>query len=157
MESYLGMTLLICGFPGIGKSFLKKKFSSFVSDSDSSTFAKDNFPENYVDAIESALDEYPIDRVFLISTHTSVRSELAYRKLSYVIVYPKKEDKQIYLKRYQNRGSSENFVNLLDSNWDSFIESCDSDPTPYRYRLCGDQYLEDVFKQILLTHWNTYT
>ena len=157
MQTYKGKTLLICGFPGIGKSFFNKEHGSFVSDSDSSTFAKDGFPKNYIDYIESLLIIFPRNNIFLISTHSEVRDELRNRNLVYIIVYPKKEDKQLYLKRYQNRGSSETFVELLSNNWDSFVESCENDPTPHHYRLSGDQYLGSVFEQILAKSPSTPT
>ena len=46
---------VICGFPGVGKSTLFKELEDsdyLVLDSDSSTFDKTKFPENYIEHIK---------------------------------------------------------------------------------------------------------
>jgi hypothetical protein len=44
----MNKTYIVAGFPGIGKSWLKNKYGEKISDSDSSTFPKDEFPQNYI-------------------------------------------------------------------------------------------------------------
>ena len=41
-------SIIISGFPGLGKSVLYKENKVNYSDSDSSKFSKKNFPENYI-------------------------------------------------------------------------------------------------------------
>ena len=60
---------IISGFPGVGKSTLVKKVEKdgvTIHDSDSSTFAKDSFPGNYVKHIKDILEK---KENILISSH----------------------------------------------------------------------------------------
>ena len=79
---YNGKTLLICGFPGVGKTYLWNELRLPVTDSDSSRFRKGNFPENYVNHIKGILTNNPDNEIILISTHDIVRNELRNQKLS---------------------------------------------------------------------------
>ena len=146
---YNGKTLLICGFPGIGKSFIKDELRYPVFDSDSSKFSKTNFPQNYVSKIKDTISKYPTSEIILVSTHEVVRKELREQGLEYILVYPKKESLQDYLVRYYNRGSSTSFIDLVKKNWNKFIESCEEDPSNTHYCLNGNQYLSDIFKEII--------
>lgn len=126
---------VICGFPGIGKSTLFKelKDSDFkVLDSDSSTFDKAHFPDNYIKYIKEETDKgYTI----LASSHDVVRDALLKEKMLFTLVYPDKTLKEEYLKRYKERGSPEAFVKLLDSNWDKWIGQCDDLNSDYVHKV----------------------
>lgn len=117
---------VICGFPGVGKSTLfkeLKKSNIKVLDSDSSTFDKSEFPDNYIKHIKEKTGEgYTI----LASSHDVVRDALVKSKIPFVLVYPDKSLKKDYLDRYEDRGSPESFIKLLDDKWDNWIKQCDS-------------------------------
>ncbi len=117
---------VVCGFPGVGKTTLFNQLSKKkqkVLDSDSSKFDKKDFPENYINHIKKSIkDGYTV----LASSHDVVRDSLIDNKIPFILVYPSKELKQEYLKRYTDRGSPTAFNQLLDKNWDKWIKECDS-------------------------------
>ena len=116
---------IICGFPGVGKSTLFKELKDSkykVLDSDSSTFDKKDFPDNYIKHIKEKTGEgYTI----LASSHKEVRDALIKEKMIFTLVYPDKSLKDEYLERYKERGSPQSFIDLLDKNWDTWIGQCD--------------------------------
>lgn len=132
-------TTVVCGFPGVGKSYLynnQKRLGIFVTDSDSSLFShmmkdgekvKDpNFPQNYIQYIKSLMEDSVIDLIF-VSTHNDVRNALAASGIPYTIVYPSLSLKDVYMQRYKDRGSPESFINLMDEKFESFVHDCESD------------------------------
>ena len=116
---------VICGFPGVGKSTLFKELKDSdykVLDSDSSTFDKADFPDNYIKHIkEKTAKGYTI----LASSHDVVRNALIKEGMMFTLVYPDKSLKDEYLARYKERGSPQKFIDLLDSKWDEWIGQCD--------------------------------
>lgn len=122
---------VVCGFPGVGKSTLFKelKDSDFkVLDSDSSTFDKKEFPDNYIKHIKDKTEDgYTI----LASSHDVVRNALIAEKMMFTLVYPDKSLKDEYLKRYVDRGSPDSFVKLLGDNWDKWVSQCDDLDSKY--------------------------
>lgn len=117
------MSIVICGFSGIGKSSAAKSLASnnrWVFDFESSEYShnpdgsfNDAFPGNYIDALEESITHVKGDYYFL-SCHQSVRDELTKRGIKYIIVMPRKEDRNEYLKRWLKRGSSVEFVSNVN-------------------------------------------
>lgn len=117
------MPRLYSGFPGVGKSHAFRTLSAkgfVIRDSDSSTFDKSNFPSNYIKHIKELNQNEKIDAI-LISSHDTVRDALIENNMPFILVYPDINIKDEYLKRYLNRGSNEDFINLLDANWETWI------------------------------------
>jgi hypothetical protein len=119
--------LLVAGFPGTGKSYYCSNGDwsqyvpqGFATDSDSSKFDKSNFPQNYIEHIKEKISE-GYARIF-ISSHKEVRDALVENGLEFTLVYPKKELKEEYLKRYKERGSANAFINLISNNWDLWLD-----------------------------------
>lgn len=44
--------------------------------------------------------------------------------LFFYLIYPELDKKQEYLKRYEDRGSPESFLKILNKNWNGWIEEC---------------------------------
>lgn len=126
--------IIISAFPGLGKSYLHRLIDSdYVLDSDSSTFDKSGFPNNYMEHIESVA---PRTNLMFVSSHDVVRAELAARKIPYFLCYPaafSSDDergavlKAAYMKRYVERGSPQPFLDLMDKNFEQFSQSCAHD------------------------------
>lgn len=116
--------MIVSAFPGTGKSHYHKLHPNTTRDSDSSQFDKSMFPQNYIAHIKEV--EQNTEVVF-VSSHSEVRAAMASAELDYILVYPERSLKDEYMARYRERGSPEAFLNLMDKNWDAFINSCESD------------------------------
>ena len=136
-------TQLISAFPGTGKSHFFNNTTRNVLDSDSSTFDKKDFPNNYMDHIKGNLGN--VD-VILISSHKDVREALIENGLRFTLVYPKRELKDEYLERYKERGSPEGFINLLTENWDTWMDEMDRQENCQKIVLESGEYISDMVK-----------
>ena len=152
-------TKIIAAFPGTGKSYIKNNITFLkTSDSDSTSFSwlvKDGekvrdprFPKNYIRYIKDLYYKNVMDYIF-VSTHKEVIQELNDSGLEFVVVYPKRSDKEIYLNRYKERGSDEKFIELLDNLFDSFIDDIENNvDESRRIELNHNEYLANIINEI---------
>lgn len=125
-------TKIISAFPGTGKSVYHKKHPDTTLDSDSSNFSwvKDengnntktrnpNFPQNYIDHIKSNIGKY---EYIFVSSHKQVREALLDNCLFFYLVFPDDRRKDEFIKRFKKRGNDDKFVELLDKNWDDWLD-----------------------------------
>lgn len=136
-------TKVISAFPGMGKSTMYRKYkdSGFkITDSDSSTFDKKNFPANYIEHIKDCIGKY--DVVF-VSSHKEVRDAMWDAGILYTVIYPDISRKDEFLKNYKERGNNENFIKLLDENWESWINQIENDE-PRKIKLEEGKFIGDV-------------
>lgn len=113
---------VVAGFPGVGKSTLFRADPASFSDSDSSLFDKAAFPDNYIKHIKSVLET--TNRVVFVSTHKVVREALAANGIPYLLIYPDQTLKSDFMQRYKQRGSPQPFLDLMNANFDSFVQEC---------------------------------
>ena len=93
--------MIISGFPGTGKSTAVQHFTGVV-DLESTPFKK-NW-EIYADVAQHMSKQgYTV----LVSSHKEMREELLARGKDFVVAIPNKEDKDIYIQRYKDRGNKE--------------------------------------------------
>ena len=112
-------TVIISGFPGIGKTYLFENSPLSILDSDSSKFDKTMFPQNYIEHIKENIGKVDI---ILVSSHKEVREALVCEKIDFTLVYPHESLKSEYIEKYKERGSSEKFIQLISDNWNNWIE-----------------------------------
>lgn len=129
--------MVICGFPGIGKTFTVQNwiYSNIkIYDSDSSNFSwidkndhskgrNPDFPANYIEYIKSIDNE---NSIVLTSSHKEVRDALKAAGIDYYVVYPNLESfgKDYYLDRIRERENginSDSFVSLIAENCEDWI------------------------------------
>lgn len=148
-------TKIVAGFPGTGKSLLFKEFGADkVADSDSSSFSwiiedgerkrNPEFPDNYIKHIQSLMGKV---NIICVSTHDVVRNALKENNMWYILVYPDRRCKDIYLQNYKTRGNAEAFVDLMDKNWDKFLDEVEAEELPdnsYKVRLLEHVYIKDI-------------
>lgn len=135
--------LIVSAFPGLGKTHLCNS-NEEILDLDSSSFSwdvnkdgqkvrSDNFPYNYMNAISQNTEGYSI---VCVSSHKNVRESLIdtfkdNKDIKVVFVYPNKNLKSEYLQRYKDRGNEQSFIDMMDKNWDSFIDELDNESSEY--------------------------
>lgn len=144
-------TLVISAFPGTGKSFITKnnnKKDFVVLDSDSSEYSwfkkgerNPDFPNNYIKHIKENLGKADI---IMVSSHKDVRDALVKNNIDFTLVYPDKSLKDEYIKRYQERGNDEKFIETLDKNWNNWIEELENQTGCKKIVLKSGQFLSDV-------------
>lgn len=151
--------IIICGFPGVGKSCVANNRTNIL-DAESSAFSwkvdpehpeKDmvrnpDFPDNYIRYVEKNMAIYACD-VVLASSHGEVRNELKMRGIPYIIVAPRRELKNEYLIRYLQRGNNIEFIELLNDKWDAFLDEIERDGAPVIW-LGSGEYMSDVLGEI---------
>ena len=137
----------IAGFPGVGKTTAAKVFN--YSDSDSTQFSRwknqrhPDWPGNYIRHIQD------LSGIVFISTHPEVRSALVKEQIPYLLVYPERDCKAVYLERFKNRGSPEAFITLLDDFWDEWITALDEDSYAFaRIVLQSTDYVSEVINKL---------
>lgn len=139
--------IVICGFPGIGKSTYASNRKD-VEDLESSAFSwildpfnpektrvrNQEFPINYISCIKSMLEtrKNHETRFILVACHKEVREELKRVGIPYLIVAPFKdmESKNEYLRRYLSRGSDIQFIENLNKNWEKWLDELEEDGAP---------------------------
>ena len=131
---------VICGFPGIGKTYLFNNQDNLgikVADSDSSKFSKiendqgelvqnPDFPINYINHIIDLINGHEVNYI-LVSSHHDVREALSNAHIPYTVIYPTKQMKEVYIQRYRDRESPEKFIALLEDKFDKFVDDCAHD------------------------------
>lgn len=139
--------LVICAFPGSGKSVFYQTFSTYeghkngkrILDSDSSEFSwiKDEngnktnqrnpeFPLNYIKHIKANLNTQDI---IFVSSHELVRRALHDANIPYINIYPR--DNITNMKEWRNRfiqrGNSQSFIDIVMTNWSNWIKDMEND------------------------------
>ena len=142
--------IIISGFAGIGKTGLVEHASFYdhkkIFDLSSSYFRKnDGWEKVYCDIVEAIAKEY--DYVF-ISTHKLVVDEMLRRGIKFYLVYPMRYCLDEYLRRFIERGNSDEYIKKFIKNWDAFITELDNVKTDYRVNLRSGQYLSDVIDRL---------
>ncbi len=141
-EHFKKQTLVISAFPGCGKShFFRNNKDKEVLDSDSSKFDKVHFPQNYIEHIKSNLGKVDI---IMVSSYKEVRDALVENDIPFTLVYPSIEIKDEYIKRYIDRGNNDSFVELLNKNWELWLNELEEQIGCDKIRLKEGQYLSDV-------------
>ena len=158
-------TRIISAFPGTGKTYYHISNRENTLDSDSSNFSwiKDEkgkntdkrnpeFPKNYMENIKSNIGKY--DFIF-VSSHKEVRDALRENGIPYYLIYPPTEKKDQFMKRYVDRGSSKEFISLMDSNWEKWISEIDQEEEKgYTKIKMTLNSIEDELNYILISEGN---
>ena len=138
-------TIVISGFPGIGKTEAAKRIPDCL-DLESRHFDKDdlNWVSAYVDGIENGLVKYEgCYRYIFISSHREVRQEMKKRRIPYIVVVPYVDDKEDYLKRYLRRGNDMDFIDNIAFNWYQWLDEINENETRVIHLLTVE-YLSDI-------------
>lgn len=124
---------IISAFPGMGKTTMFENVKHLKClDSDSSQFSwieedgnmvrNPEFPKNYIAHIK---DNIGACDIIFVSTHKEVIQGLLSEGLSFNVFYPSIDDKELFISRYKDRGNPEQFIKLVDDNFEKFISDID--------------------------------
>ena len=111
--------MIYTSFCGTGKSYLANTFPNDYIEFECWKYQGSDFPNNYIREIISNVDRF---KYVFISTNPIVLRELYKLGHEINLCYPKNELKEEYFKRYVERGSSYDFIEMLDSNWDNWLD-----------------------------------
>lgn len=137
-------TIIISAFPGTGKTTYEGGDyhpANWSLDRDSSGFSRDNFPNNYMTDIISRLGYY---RILFISSHKEVRSALNLLGIPFTLVYPDVSLKDEYITRYKTRGNKQQFIDLLNENWEAWINELQSQSGCKHVVLQSNQFIANI-------------
>jgi hypothetical protein len=143
-------TLVVSAFPGTGKTWVyaNQGPDQVVLDSDSSLFSwaspgvrSPDFPGNYIQHVKDKIGQ--VDIIF-VSSHKAVRDALVAAGIPFTLVYPEMDLRAEYLERYRRRGSSEDFVTMIGSNWAGFITELEDQEGCEHVVLGADEMMSDV-------------
>lgn len=138
------MRAVVSGFPGVGKSTLCAK-SVFYEDLDSSKFSKmRDFPSNYIRKIKAENDSRSI---ITVSSHQNIIDALFNNKVDFILVYPDRSLKDEYIKRCGDRKDNLVPLDVLEAEWDNWINSCEKQNCK-KIVLQSGEYLSDVILKI---------
>lgn len=107
--------------------------------------SKLEFPHNIVKSIVSKCGM--VDGIF-ISTNPMVLNALP-SYINTILVYPRLSLKDEYIKRFVNRGSSEDFISTLSEYWEPWIVEAMANNQSRHIVLKSGQYLESVLPKSL--------
>lgn len=123
-------TKIVSAFPGVGKTTFHKNNPDTTLDSDSSGFSwvidghgnktrNPHFPQNYIDHIKQNIGKY---KYIFVSSHKEVRDALLDNCIFFYLVYPVNSRKEEFIQRYRDRGNDENFIKLVKTNWENWMD-----------------------------------
>jgi len=145
--------VIISAFPGTGKTYYQGKNPSSVIDSDSSHFSWDkdgnrnsDFPQNYIKHIKEKKEE--MATIIFVSSHKVVRDALIENDLPFLLIFPERELKEEYLERFRSRGNNDAFVELLEKNWDAWMDEMESLTGCEIVRLKSGEFLGDFLNNL---------
>ena len=144
-------TTIISGFPSIGKTTNAKLFPTIFRDLESSDYhwikvvemrsettgkekiPNPEWPNNYIDAIK-ALDKSGMYHNVMVSSHEDIREAMVKAGIKYTNIYPEDtpEMKKIILERVKKRGSSQEFIDMLDAKYSEYVKSMAEDKNAAR-------------------------
>lgn len=144
--------IIICGFPGIGKTSAESVCREAI-DCESSGFhyifdptgvekENPNWVSEYVNFIEKCAKDGKY-RFVLASTHLKVREELDMRMIPYIVVVPRKNLKDEYLARYVKRGDCAEFIIEVSESWNEWLDEVEEN-APAIIHLETGQVLSDI-------------
>ena len=140
--------LVIAAFPGTGKEYLYRTYNKRkldLIDLDSCGLDKVRFPRNFVDYITIASRKH--DGV-LVDSRKEVRRTLARRNIKFTLVYPAITLRSEYLKRYEQRGRPQQFIDSMRDNWVDLITEMQDVSGCEHYVLNAGEFIADVFDSI---------
>jgi len=154
--------MIIAAFAGTGKTVLAKLYPQKVIDfgcmpykynlDENEEFAEADkanpgldfifgWEESYVQAVKKNMSG---GKILLIPSDHRVLSLLENESIPYILCYPKRNAKLVYLKRFLERGNTKYFIDIFIGSWNIFIDILENDHYGRHVVLEPEQFLSDV-------------
>jgi hypothetical protein len=104
-----------------------------------------DFPDTYIKHIEESIGKHEF---IFVSSHQVVREALEAKGIQHFIVVPRGADKDLYIKRYRQRGNEKSFVSMMNDNFIEFLESIKDTPHGKVVQLQTGWFLADILDQL---------
>ena len=131
---------IYAAFCGTGKSYLCSTSDEYIEFEDWN-YRDGDFPKNYIKDIRAAIGNY---KYIFIGTDPVVLKQLNKSEINIRLVYPKKELKSEYFKRFAVRGSHIDFVSAIKKYWSVWLDELKEQSYCEHIVLNKGEYLEDV-------------
>lgn len=158
--------MIIAAYAGTGKTtaarlrpqtvvdFVCMPYKYYLTDNDDGESCKANpdnimredWPCNYVAAIKSIMGD---SGIILILTDLNVLKLLRQEVIPYYLCYPQRSAKEIYRKRFIDRGNTEEFIDIFIGGWERFVPVLELDDFGRHIVLRSNQYLDDVHRWVV--------
>ncbi len=127
-------TRIVAAFPGMGKTHLTKRnpesclelgvsvYKPIKDDNGNVIKTNPDFPKNIIEDILKNIGNYEF---IFVGTDQQILDALVENCLFFYLIYPYETQKIEYFEKYQNRGSSNRFKDLMERNWYDYILNLD--------------------------------
>ena len=139
-------TIIISAFPCCGKSTYANMHDDSI-DLESSHYSKKvdgtpnpEFPGNYINIIKYHLVNNNWKYMF-VSSHKIVRDALKADGIKFYSLYPVKERKLEVIELCKKRGNTEQFIKILEENFDQWVDEMSQEPMSYG--LGANEFISD--------------
>lgn len=136
--------MIICGYAGIGKSFLAKHYP-MVMDLESTPFEKD-WDRYFKCAMHYSDQGY----IVLLSCHEAIREKVRWGITfqDRLTIFPCVEDKEIFRSRFIDRGNTPEFVENQMKNWEKWTSPANRLLGEHLEYMESGEYLLDTLKRL---------
>lgn len=118
----------VCGYPGIGKTYLTMIHPTFIDGFFSKQYYTDkkrgivnpDFPENYARFCAEAMER---GQIVVCAMHPKAREVFDSLGMSYLMIYPNENERDRYFTIYDTRPDEREWIELNKSTWDTKIDS----------------------------------
>ena len=160
--------IVIAGMAGVGKTVLAQKYNN-IMDLDhlfykytysnevleNRTFEQlkgflegrmfnPKWPENYISKLFESIENYDI---VLIPASREIIEYFEKINFDYFLCYPTVKCKEIYLERYQNRNTNQDWIEKMNQNFENDVKYFESKKAK-KLVLSGDETLESKLKEL---------
>lgn len=126
----------VCGYPGIGKTYLTMIHPTFIDGFFSKQYYTDkkkgivnpDFPENYARFCVEAIER---GQIVVCAMHPKAREVFDSLGMSYLMIYPNENERDRYFTIYDTRPDEREWIELNKSTWDTKIDSLRNAKNPY--------------------------
>lgn len=125
----------ICGYPGIGKTYLTNIDKRFVDGFFSKQYYADkklgivnlDFPDNYRKFCKEQMAQ---GKIVVCAMHPMAREVFESLRMNYLIIYPDEWERQRYFKIYDTRPDEKEWAELNKTTWFTKIRGMNTIPVP---------------------------